>query len=366
VLPLDYTASQMRISTFPSLFRLPPAVAAVIAISASLLLPLATPVAAQSAKSLRIYSVDVEGGQSTLVVAPSGESLLVDTGWPGFDGRDAMRIQAAMKDAGVARIDHLLTTHYHRDHVGGLPQLVARVPVGEFIDHGPNREDSDVTRTDYAAYLKAIEGHARRTVHPGDSIGIPGLSIVVVTADGGHIASIPGIAPSPNPACAAEKSWPEDPTENARSTGILLTFGNFRFLDLGDLTGAKELALVCPHSPLPPVDLYLVSHHGLNQSNSAALLRAIRPRVALMNNGARKGGSPEAWQTVHDSPGLEDLYQVHTAEASDAAHNTAQSLIANPAGIPDAGAYFKVIASATGGFSITNSRTGQTKTYPHK
>jgi beta-lactamase superfamily II metal-dependent hydrolase len=346
----------MRISAHPHRF---------VAVLVSTL-ALSLTLAAQSARSLRIYSIDVEGGQSTLIVAPSGESLLIDTGWPGFDGRDAARIQAAMKDAGVARIDHLLTTHYHRDHVGGLPQLVARVPVGEFLDHGPNREDSDVTRTDYAAYLKAIEGHSRRVVHPGDTIRIAGLSIVVVAADGEHIGVIPGIAPTSNPACPSEKIWPTDPTENARSAGILLTYGSFRFLDLGDLTGAKELALVCPNSPLPPVDLYLVSHHGLNQSNSAALLRAIHPRVALMNNGARKGGSPEAWQTVHDSLGLESIYQLHTAEASDAAHNTSESLIANPAGTPDAGAYFKVVASSSGSFSITNSRTGQTKTYPSK
>jgi len=316
-------------------------------------------------RRLTIYSIDVEGGQATLLVSPSGHSLLVDTGWPGNNGRDADRIQAAMKDAGITKIDHLLITHFHRDHVGGAPELIKRVPIGEFLDHGVNREDSNVTREDYAAYLKAIAGKPRRIVHPGDSIGIPGLSTIVLAADGEHIAQVPGITPAPNANCASERTWPDDPSENARSNGILVTFGKFRFLDLGDLTGAKEIALVCPNNPIGTVDLFLVSHHGMNLSNSRSLVNAVHPRVAIMNNGARKAGSPEAWQTVHDSPGLEDLYMLHTAEGSDAAHNSPESLIANPKGAATDGAYFKVIASPSGSFSVTNTRTGQTKDYPH-
>jgi len=376
---LAYNSSQMRIAVQDPLqpSSRPSHVSSVRSLLASLL-PICVsaifftcavhllPAQSTASKRLLIYSIDVEGGQSTLLISPTGASLLVDTGWPGYNGRDAERIRAAMKDAGIARIDDVFITHYHTDHVGGVPELVKRIPVGEFIDHGPNREDSDVTRRDFAAYLKAIGSTPRRSVRPGDTIQIPGLSVLVLAADGEHIASVPGIKPEPNSNCSTERQWPDDPSENARSAGILVTFGKFRFLDLGDLTGAKEVALVCPVNPIPSIDLYLVNHHGMNLSNSRALVNAIHPRVAIMNNGTHKAGSPEAWQTVHNSLGIEDLYMVHTAEGSDAAHNSTEALIANPKGSSMDGAYFKVVAQSNGSFSITNSRTGQTKEYALK
>ncbi|MGA8041715.1 MAG: MBL fold metallo-hydrolase [Terracidiphilus sp.] len=321
--------------------------------------------AQDEAKILRIYTIDVEGGQSTLLVSPTGASMLVDTGWGDNDGRDADRIVAAMKDAGVTKLDKVLITHFHTDHVGGVPNLVQRVKVGEFLDHGPNREDSDITRLDYAAYLKAIGKTLRRTVHPGDTIDIPGLSVVVLAADGEHITAVPGVKPEPNPYCASEPKWELDQTENPRSVGILLRYGKFRFLDMGDLTKAKEIPLVCPENLIGRVDLYLVNHHGFNQSNTRAFVDALHARVAIMNNGAHKAGSPEAWQTVHESPGLEDLWMLHTAEGSDAAHNSPAPMIANLKGGSD-GAYLKVVAKADGSFSVMNSRTGMTKQYAAK
>jgi competence protein ComEC len=365
-----YTVGLMRIAAgFRSVFTpnpLLPGLAVFLCFLFAAFLPHAAAAQGKTAKPLLIYAIDVEGGQSTLVVnTATGASLLVDTGWPGNNGRDADRVQAAMKDAGIMRIDHLLITHFHVDHVGGVPELVKRVQIGEFLDHGPNREDSDITRHDYAAYLKAIEGKPHRIVHPGDTIDIPGLTTIVLTADGEHITVVPGVKPRPNPYCAAEPKWELDDTENPRSAGVLIRFGKFRFLDLGDLTKAKEIPLVCPENLIGTVDLYLVNHHGFNLSNSKAFVDAIHPRVAIMNNGAHKAGSPEAWQTVHESPGLEDLWMLHTAEDSDAAHNSAEDLIANVKGGAD-GAWLKVVASPDGSFSVTNARTGKTKNYPRK
>ena len=336
----------------------------------------ARPAQAQTAQAnnLLIYAIDVEGGQSTLLVdTKTHASLLVDTGWRAMSphddpDRDVSRIQAAMADAGITRIDHVLITHFHVDHVGGVPELVKHVSVGEFLDHGVNREDSDITRHDYAAYIKAIEGKPRRIVHPGDTISIPGLTALVLTADGEHIAADPrvlgpGVKTAPNPLCATEPKWDLDDTENPRSAGVLIRFGKFRFLDLGDLTKAREIPLVCPDNLIGTVDLYLVNHHGMNLSNSRAFVDAIHPRVAIMDNGAHKAGMPEAWQTVHESPGLQDLWMLHTAEGSDVAHNSADALIANLKGGTD-GNWIKVVASPDGSFSVTNARTGQTRDYP--
>jgi competence protein ComEC len=322
-------------------------------------------VAAASAKQLQIYFIDVEGGQSTLIVSPSGQSLLIDTGWPGYEGRDADRIKVAANQAGIKQIDYVLITHYHRDHVGGVPQLVDGMKVGTFLDHGPNMEDSEVTRTDYAAYEKAIAGHTRVVVKPGWEVPIKGIEVRVLTAAGDHITkSLPG-AGEANPYCASEPAAPVDDTENARSVGVMVTFGKFRFLDLGDLTKKKELELACPNNMLGIVDLFLVTHHGADLSNAKALDWALHPRVAVIDNGPRKGSSPAAWQIVHDSPGLEDLWQLHYAEESDRDHNVADDHIANVKENCE-GKYLKVTAESDGSFTLINSRTGIEKTYEKK
>jgi competence protein ComEC len=321
--------------------------------------------ATPSGKSLQIYFIDVEGGQSTLVVSPSGESLLIDTGWPGYEGRDADRILAAAHHAGVTKLDYVLITHYHRDHVGGVPQLVDGVKVDTFLDHGPNLEDSAVTRTDYAAYEKAIAGHAHVIVKPGWGIPIKGIEVKVLSAAGDHITGpLPG-AGEANSYCASEPAADADATENARSVGVLVTYGRFRFLDLGDLTKKKEIELACPNNLLGTVDLFLVTHHGADLSNPKALDWALHPRAAVIDNGPRKGSSPAAWQIVHDSPGLEDLWQLHYAEESDKAHNVPDEHIANVKENCE-GKYLKVTAETDGTFTITNGRTGLQKTYAKK
>ncbi len=318
--------------------------------------------ATANSKPLQIYFIDVEGGQSTLVVTPSGQSLLIDAGWPGYEGRDADRILTAAHQAGIKQLDYVLITHYHRDHVGGVPQLVDGMKVGTFVDHGPNLEDSEVTRTDYAAYEKAIAGHAHVIVKPGWGLPLKGVEVHVITAAGDHIKSpLPG-AGEANPYCGSEPVAAVDDSENARSIGLLITYGHFRFLDLGDLTKKKELEIACPNNLLGTVDLFLVTHHGMDLSNSKSLVWAVHPRVAIFDNGARKGASPAAWQIVHDSPGIEDVWQLHYAAQSDKDHNVADDRIANVKENCE-GKYLKVSAQADGTFTVTNSRTGAEKTY---
>ena len=318
--------------------------------------------ARQNARTLDIYFIDVEGGQATLIVSPQRESLLIDTGWPDFNGRDADRIVAAARDAGLKQLDYVLITHYHRDHVGGVPQLAERMKIGTFVDHGPNQEDSDSVRPYYAAYQQALLRSKHLVVKPGDTLPIRSFKVQVLTAAGEHLTSnLPG-AGLKNPLCDSEPDAPEDPTENARSLGVLVTFGKFRFLDLGDLTRRKELELVCPVNRIGTMDLYLTTHHGLDQSNARAIVAAVHPRVAIMNNGARKGGSPVAWQIVHDSPGLEDLWQLHYALAGGAIHNVAEPLIAN-LDESCSGKYLKVSANPDGAFTMMNSRNGFARTY---
>jgi hypothetical protein len=234
--------------------------------------------------------------------------------------------------------------------------------VGTFVDHGPNLEDSQVTRADYAAYEKAIAGHAHVVVKPGWGLPIKGMKVQVLSAAGDLITQpLPG-AGEANTNCKAAPADAEDATENARSTGVLITFGKFRFLDLGDLTKKKEMELACPNNLIGAIDLFLVTHHGADLSNPKPLVWALHPRVAIFDNGPRKGASPAAWQIVHDSPGIEDLWQLHYAAESDKDHNIAEERIANVKENCE-GKYLKVLADADGTFSVTNGRTGVAKKY---
>jgi competence protein ComEC len=317
---------------------------------------------ASQSPPLRMYFVDVEGGQATLIVAPSGQSLLIDAGGPDFNGRDAQRILDAAKAAEVSRIDFMLVTHYHDDHVGGVPQLADRIKIGTFVDHGVNRENSDDTRANYSAYEKAFGSTKRIVVKPGDRIPIDGLDVEVVSADGALISKPMSSGGQANPLCAAEPAAPDDPSENSRSLGVLITYGHLRVLDLGDLTKQKELGLVCPANLLGTIDLFVVSHHGFTQSDSRALVHALQPRVAIMDNGARKGGSPDVWETVHNSPGLVDLWQLHYSIEGGKNHNVTENFIANPEEKCE-GKRIDVVADADGTIVVTNMRNGFAKTY---
>jgi len=315
--------------------------------------------------ALHIFFVDVEGGQATLFVTPAKQALLIDTGWSASDGRDADRIVAVAKAAGISKIDYVLITHFHRDHVGGFPNLVARIPVGTVIDHGDNRETTDgTTLRAWQAYqqLLAEKKFKRLTVKPGDSLPIRGVNTVVISSDGALIDRPLAQAGQKNPACTSAGQYPPDQTENGRSLGTLISFGKLKILDLGDLTGDKETELVCPTNKLGLMDIYIVSHHGGYQSGSPAFVNAIAPRVAIMDNGAKKGGTPSAWDIIEKSPRLLDFWQLHFSDQGGAAHNVAPDFIANPQG-PDDGNYVELTAWRDGNFEVLNSRTNKAKHY---
>jgi beta-lactamase superfamily II metal-dependent hydrolase len=337
------------------------------ALAAALALGTAVVAGAQTAgTTLQIYFIDVEGGAATLIVTPARESVLLDAGWADVDGRDARRIQAAMKRAGVERIDHLIASHYHQDHYGGVPDLARTVDVRRFYDHGEMSEMKEDERFQerYAAYRAAARG-GTMAVSPGDSIplaaatGLPAPTLKVV-ASNGAAANESG---TPNRICV-QAAPQTDSSENGRSVGILLKIGGFEFLNLADLVSSVSLRLVCPTNQLGAVDLYQVTHHGSETANQATLLESITPTVAVMINGPRKGGHPDAIRRLIELPSMRGLYQLHRNVQNGAAANTPEDFIANLAESPDAAHAIVVSVNAAGGtFTVTNERTGVTRTY---
>jgi len=381
----------------------------------------ATLAQSDASRTLDIYYIDTEGGQSTLFVSPTGESLLVDTGNAGE--RDLNRIVEALGAAKVTQIDHMWTTHYHSDHVGSLQELAKRVPIKHFYDHGPVATNDRATPATFVPMYEALSAGKRTTVKPGDKVPIAGIDVVTVSSNAvGIKTNLPG-AGKTNPACAGVQKKDEstyvDP-DNGSSAGFVMTFGQFRTVDLGDLTWNGELDIMCPVNRLGQIDLYLVSHHGIDRSSSPALVHGLQPRVAIMNNGTRKGGAPDTFKVLESSPGLEDLWQLHWSYNVGVEHNAPGVFIANiddnaviasvltapsptprggpggpqpstpaaapPAGGPPAAAppagpppaprtggpgaaahtpayWIKVSAQRDGTFTVTNPRNGFSKTY---
>jgi beta-lactamase superfamily II metal-dependent hydrolase len=339
--------------------------------------PLAA-LAAGAADTLLIDSIDVEGGAATLYITPEHRSLLIDTGWPANiaakDPDSVQRIVAAARKHGLSKLDYVLITHYHVDHVGGVAELLSQFPLGTLVDHGPNRETPPPNATGgfaafqpatlYPKYLQAIHGHEHRELKPGETLDIGSLRLTVVTSDATTIAkALPG-AGGAIAECDSMKPMVEDGgEENARSLGVVLTFGRARIASLGDLTWNVEKALVCPRDKVGPVDLFMVSHHGAHFSNSPALLRALSPRVAIIGNGAKKGGDAERYDTVHASPRIERVWQLHFGEEAGADHNTPETYIANPTAATDAHASLEISVTKEGAITVTNDRTGFKESY---
>jgi competence protein ComEC len=361
-----------------------------VLVALAMIAPVAAHAQGREARALTIYVMDVEGGNATLFVTPSGESVLIDTGNGGAAAaRDADRIMAAVKDAGISRIDHLITTHWHGDHFGGMAELAGRIPIRHFVDHGDNVQPAasadDFLKNVYPGlYAKGTHTVAK----PGDRLQVADVTWQIVSAAGQTLKTpLPG-AGAANASCAATPRQADDPTENAQSVGSIITFGRFRVAHLGDLTWNKELDLMCPSNRVGIVDLFVVSHHGQPISNAPALVHALHPRVAILNNGTRKGGQPEAMKVLFSSPGLEDLWQMHFSMLSGQENTVPGLFIANtvddqpsampiaPTAAPTPGTppspppahngpahWFKVSAKDDGTFTVTNGRNGFSKSY---
>jgi beta-lactamase superfamily II metal-dependent hydrolase len=324
-------------------------------------------------KTLTLYFIDVEGGQSALIVTPTRETLLIDTGFPGagaFESRpgdprrarDANRIVAAMRDASVSRIDYLLITHFHPDHVGGVVELAQLVPIRTFIDHGTvdaGKEPNPANTSDaFRAYVEVRAKGVHLQPKPGEELPITGIAVTVISSAASVIQKAVRSSSQPNVACEALARSVEEPRENARSTGIVAKFGTFRFLDVGDLNRQPLFDLVCPSDRVGPVDVYLVPEHGGADPSALAALNVFKPRVAILNNGVTRGASPETFAALRQV--TVDVWQLDRSTRQ-GVQNFADEQIANLD--ERTGHWIKLIATEEGSFAITNGRTGMTKRY---
>ena len=355
-------------------------------IASVLLVPSATP--AEVKGTLDMYVVDVEGGNAVLFVTPVRESVLIDTGNADPTARDANRIMRAVNDAGLTQIDHLIVTHWHGDHFGGLEELAKQIPIREFLDHGPNVQPGAAADQFLATVYPRLTQRAKhRVVVAGDRIPLTGVEWQIVASAGDVLKSPLAGAGKPNPACASFE--PSDHNaEDPMSVGSYITFGAFRTVHLGDLTRDMEFKLMCPMTRLPPVQLLLGMHHGQDSSNSPVLNHGLQPIAAIMNNGTRKGGQPYTMRSIYTSPRFRTLWQVHFSELSGQEYTapgmfiantidtpqgampiepmvvTASAVNAQPVPVHNGQSYWiKASAHSDGSFTIANTRNGFSQAY---
>jgi beta-lactamase superfamily II metal-dependent hydrolase len=319
-----------------------------------------------ASKTFDMWVIDSEGAKSELIVSPGGQSMLVDTGFPGFNGRDANRIAEACKAAGVTRLDMLVITHYDMDHVNDAPAVVAKIPVELFVDHGPAAVHDPGTTRAVTAYDALWAAAKHLVVKPGDKIPFKGMDVTVITAAAQHLPAPLKGAGKPNPACAdtQPKTWVgenQDTSENGNSLSLLFTYGKFRMMDMGDLTWNREMQLMCPNNPIGTVDLFVTGNHGNDNASSPALVDGLKPRVIVMDNGERKYGSLPAMKTLKTVPGLQALYLMHWS-ANAPNDNPPDETIANLHDSPD-GKWLKISVDQNAVIKVTNQRTAETKTY---
>jgi beta-lactamase superfamily II metal-dependent hydrolase len=322
-----------------------------------------------AAKTLDMWVVDSEGAKSLLIVSPSGQSMLIDTGFPGNNDRDTNRIVAACQAAGVKKLDILVITHYDMDHVNNAPSVVAKIPVDLFVDHGPAAVTDRGTTAAVKAYDELWPKAKHLVVKPGDKIPFKGVDVMVVSGAGQSLKTPLKGAGKPNPACAATeaKTWGrsnEDTSENGNSLALLFTYGKFRMLDMGDLSWNREMHLMCPNNPIGMVDLFMVGNHGSDVSSSPALVNGVHPRLIVMDNGARKFGAASVMQALKAAPGLQALYLMHWS-ANAPNDNPPDEFIANLQNSPD-GKWLKISAEQNAAITVSNARTGESKSYKRK
>jgi len=321
-------------------------------------------VSLRAADTLDIYVIDVEGGKAMIVQNPSGQSMVIDGGMP--NDRDLGRVSAVANELGIKQFDVYLITHYDVDHVGNVPPIYAKYPAKLLVDHGPllpNPKLAAGNRRAADAYVAFLPGKKRLSVKPGDRIPFNDVTISVVVSNEDVVSKpLPG-AGQPNPACPAVAPEAIRGDDNASSIGALWQFGKFRMADLGDLLQWAEIKLMCPNNPMGKVDLFMVNHHGLDRSNSPAMVHGLQPKVAIVNNGERKGVSPDVAKTLRSSPGIQDIWQLHYSVTAGPELNAPEQFLANMKAQDCQGHYFKVSARRDGSFTVTNSRNSFSKTY---
>jgi beta-lactamase superfamily II metal-dependent hydrolase len=329
--------------------------------------------AAQS-RNLDIYWIDVEGGGATLVVAPSGESLLIDTGFARPDDRDAKRIHAVAQDAGLKQIDHHMVTHFHGDHVGGLTALSKMIPIVHFYGHGGKTEGGDFGKgvpgvQEWMDIYQKVSGGKGTILKLGDKIPLKGVQVQVITANREFLAKPVNGGGAQNPLCANAEHKPLDSLENQRNIATLFTYGRFRYFNPGDTPWETEMELSCPVNKLGTVTVYQTTKHGAWDGGGApAHLYALKPQVVVVTNGPNKGlgipGGRGHYERIAGTPGIEGIWQGHMSpEGKD--HNAPEEMIANLDSNPDHKPvhYIKASVAQDGTFTITNTRNGLSRKY---
>ena len=316
---------------------------------------------------LDIYFIDVEGGASTLFVTPEGESLLIDSGYPDFNGRDRNRIlDVARKTAGLRYLDHAAVTHWHRDHYGNHAALSTEIKIKNFWDRGvPDVLREDKQFVDRIADYRSASQNKSKKLNPGDILPLKSgslpLQVKIVTASREVLKN----TGKPNRYTKLHKPKPEDKSDNAASLSFLLKFGTFKFLCCGDLTWNIEAKLVTPNNPVGQVDLFMVTHHGLPSSNNPAFVLAIDPKVAVMCNGPTKGGHADVISTLRRVKSLKHLYQLHRNINLKPAEQTAAEYILNQEKTADCpGGYVKASVAPDGeSYTVQLGENGKVRTY---